>query len=370
MEQTQLDPILDPILLVDDEKDNLQALQRLLRGHFHVVSTTSALEALQLMGSQRFHVIVSDQRMPDMTGVELLEKAKKLSPHSTRILLTGYTDIDSVIDAINRGHIYRYIAKPWDPEEFKITLKQANEAFQLRKELEEKNRALEKSLSELSLLDKAKARFLSLISHELNTPLTVLQSFMSLLSQSQAELSKDLQKSVSALSGAVHRFSEIVTEVLTYTRLESAGKLKLGQIDLDKQVKKMIEDTRTACHSRKIQVKYESDNLGKETFDWEKMELALDRIITSIIERAKPDSEIDLKAKNESGRLILSFAWNGDPLPANAFKPFETGSPELHHHKNLGLSLAIAKLIIEGHGGKILEPQPCSKENSLTLQLK
>jgi CheY-like chemotaxis protein len=71
-----LHPLLDPILLVDDEKDNLQALNRLLRGLFQVTTTTSPLEALQLMGAQRFHVIVSDQRMPDMSGVELLEKAK------------------------------------------------------------------------------------------------------------------------------------------------------------------------------------------------------------------------------------------------------------------------------------------------------
>ncbi|MFM8314103.1 MAG: response regulator, partial [Deltaproteobacteria bacterium] len=127
-----MEQILDPILLVDDEKDNLQALQRLLRGLFQVTLTTSPLEALKLISTQKFHVIVSDQRMPDMTGVELLEKAKKLCPQATRVLLTGYTDIESVIDAINRGHIYRYIAKPWDPEDLKLTLKQANEAYRLR----------------------------------------------------------------------------------------------------------------------------------------------------------------------------------------------------------------------------------------------
>ena len=365
-----MDPILDPILLVDDEKDNLQALQRLLRGLFNVTTTTSPLEALQMMGNQRFHVIVSDQRMPDMSGVELLEKAKKLSPHSTRILLTGYTDIDSVIDAINRGHIYRYIAKPWDPEEFKLTLKQANEAFQLRKELEEKNRALEKSLSELSLLDKAKARFLSLISHELNTPLTVLQSFMSLLSQSQAELSKDLQKSVSALSGAVHRFSEIVTEVLTYTRLESAGKLKLGQIDLDRQLAKAVEDLKSGAQKKSVSLNFISGGLGKEQLDWEKMELALNRILSSIVDRAHPKTEVVLKTCNEGGQLFLTTFWTGEPLDPDAFKPFETGSSEMHHQKNLGLSLAIAKLIIESHGGKILESEASDTVQSLTLQLK
>lgn len=348
-----LDSILDPILLVDDEKDNLQALQRLLRGIFDVTVCSSPLEAIRMMGSREFHVIISDQRMPTMTGVELLEKAQKISPQSTRILLTGYTDIDSVIDAINRGHIYRYIAKPWDPEELKITLNQANESFRLRKEVEEKNKALEKSLAELSLLDKAKARFLSLISHELNTPLTVLQSFMSLLSQSQAELSNDLQKSVSALSKAVHRFSEIVSEVLTYTKLESSGNLKLQKVVLQSELQKLVASIKPQADEKKVILKLETTDFLEDSFDWEKMGLALNRILTAVLLRVSSDSQLSLRASKEGGSLFLDVEWLGEPLPPEAFKPFETGASELHHHKNLGLSLAIAKLILEGHGGKI-----------------
>ena len=364
-----MDPLLDPILLVDDEKDNLQALQRLLRGHFDVTVTHSPIEALQLISGQTFNVIVSDQRMPSMSGVELLEKAKKLSPHSTRILLTGYTDIESVIDSINRGHIYRYIAKPWDPEELKITLKQANESFRMRQELEEKNKTLEKTLSELSLLDKAKARFLSLVSHELNTPLTVLQSFMSLLSQSQAELSNDLQKSVSALSRAVHRFSEIVNEVLTYTKIESSGSLKLSKVSIDSCLKKLLADLSQSFESKKLSLSFENSNPVEATLDWEKMELALKRILMAILERAIPGTRIQFLLEKREGFLELSTQWQGESLPNDAFKPFETGSSEMHHHKNLGLSLAIAKLIIEGHGGAI-DSTTSDAQQILKLSLK
>ncbi|NBY19701.1 response regulator, partial [bacterium] len=163
-------------------------------------------------------MIVSDQRMPEMTGVELLEKAKKLSPLSTRILLTGYTDIDSVIDAINRGQIYRYVSKPWEPEDFKMTLRQANEAFLLKKELQEKNASLEKALKELTLLDRAKSRFLSLVSHELNTPLTVMNSFIDLISESKKELPADFAKAMGSIQGASRRLGEIVKEVVDYVR--------------------------------------------------------------------------------------------------------------------------------------------------------
>ena len=363
-----MDPILDPILLVDDEKDNLQALQRLLRGEFQVATTASPIEALQLIGSHTYNVIVSDQRMPSMSGVELLEKAKKLSPHSTRILLTGYTDIDSVIDSINRGHIYRYIAKPWDPEELKLTLRQANEAFRMRKELEEKNQVLEKTLSELSLLDKAKARFLSLISHELNTPLTVLQSFMSILSQSQAELSNDLQKSVSALSRAVQRFSEIVNEVLVYTKIESSGKLKFSRISVPLQLRKLLSDLTVVSEPKKIQLVLKNSEDLYEELDWEKMELALRKIFMAVLDRASAETSIEFSLSQNQKNLELLLKWNGDSLPLEAFKPFETGESELHHHKNLGLSLAIAKLIIEGHGGSIQNNS--TEESKLNLVLK
>lgn len=182
---------MNRILIVDDEKDNLQALVRLLRTHFEVETTTSPFEALKWIQKDKFSVIISDQRMPEMKGVDLLEKAKHVSPSTTRVLLTGYTEIESVIDAINRGNVYRYIAKPWDPEELKTIVKQADEAFRLRQEVETKNRELTKAVSDLKKLDQAKVRFLSLISHELNTPLTVMTSFLSILDEKKSVLGED-----------------------------------------------------------------------------------------------------------------------------------------------------------------------------------
>ncbi len=92
---------MDPILIIDDEKDNLEALKRLLRSDFEITTCQSPFEAIKILQSKSFNVIVSDQRMAEMTGVELLEKAKTLRPLSTRVLLTGYTDIDSVIGCEN-----------------------------------------------------------------------------------------------------------------------------------------------------------------------------------------------------------------------------------------------------------------------------
>ena len=121
------------ILCVDDEIDNLDALERIFRKTYHVFKAISAKEAtIVLKDHADISVIVSDQRMPGMSGVEFLENTVTTHPETIRILLTGYTDIESVITAINKGQIFRYITKPWDTADLMNTVVRAYEKFQLR----------------------------------------------------------------------------------------------------------------------------------------------------------------------------------------------------------------------------------------------
>jgi response regulator RpfG family c-di-GMP phosphodiesterase len=114
-----------PILLVDDESEILFSLRGLLRTEFDVHTAESGAEALEILNRQSIHAIMSDQRMPNMTGVELLRRAKEERPEAVRMVFTGYADIKAVIDAVNEGGIYRYLTKPWDPDELVAALRQA-----------------------------------------------------------------------------------------------------------------------------------------------------------------------------------------------------------------------------------------------------
>ncbi len=351
---------MHPILIVDDERDNLEALQRLVRNQYEVTTTTSPFDAVKLIQKNTYHVIISDQRMPEMSGVELLEKAKSVSPASIRILLTGYTDVDSIIGAINRGNIYRYIAKPWDPEDLRLTLRQADEAYLLRKELETKNKALSesnqelnKALQELKLLDQAKASFLSLISHELNTPLTVLGSFAGFLNDAKETLSEDVQKAVSGITTAADRFKEIVAEVLTYTKLESQPNFHLQPFDLATEVKALVAEWRKGASKKHIQVKLKSVENVTVHCDPQRMKLALNRLADDAIRNAPDKGEIQVwvESGDKSGSVCI---WRKGPvLSMEAFNPLVTSGAELNHHRNLGLGLAMCRLIIEGHGGAL-----------------
>ena len=137
------------MLVVDDEPDNLDLLYRTFRRDFQVLRAESGAQALELLSTEgEVAVIISDQRMPEMKGTEFLSKTVPQFPDTVRIILTGFTDVEDLVDAINAGQVYRYITKPWDPEELKDVVQNAAETYDLLKQrLEE----LEQAQSQASL---------------------------------------------------------------------------------------------------------------------------------------------------------------------------------------------------------------------------
>lgn len=124
------------ILLVDDEENNLMLLYRTLRGKYDIVKTTSPLDAIELMKTQQFHLVLSDHKMPEMDGVDFLKYVYQTYPETVRILVTAYSDIAILIGAINEAKIYRYIKKPFNPAELELIVEAGLEYFQLKKDNE------------------------------------------------------------------------------------------------------------------------------------------------------------------------------------------------------------------------------------------
>jgi len=146
---------LQPILYIDDEKDNLTVFYSTFRRYFEVHLASSGEEGLELMKKHDMHLVIADQRMPEMTGIEFLEKIIPEYPDCVRMVLTGYSDVEAIIQAINKGRVYRYVTKPWQKEELKIIIEQALETFQLKRQnrklvtdLQEANQTLEKKVKE------------------------------------------------------------------------------------------------------------------------------------------------------------------------------------------------------------------------------
>ena len=129
------------LLVVDDEADVCDSVHDLLRREFRVLRATSANEGFRLMQEEEVHIIMTDQRMPNVTGVELLAKVKARNPNAIRLLFTGYADLESIISAINQGHVYHFLKKPWQPEELLTAVRTAAVEYdRIISEAEEGNR--------------------------------------------------------------------------------------------------------------------------------------------------------------------------------------------------------------------------------------
>ncbi len=140
------------ILYVDDEMNNLISFKALFRIKYNVFIAEGGPDAIKILNEHEIHVIITDQRMPEMTGVEFLETILQDHPDPVRILLTGYADLNAVIDAINKGKIFHYLSKPWDEEELETTINLAYDIYRKRKE--------DKETSEKLLLTNDQLEFL------------------------------------------------------------------------------------------------------------------------------------------------------------------------------------------------------------------
>lgn len=138
------------MLVVDDEPDNLDLLYRTFRRDFHVLRAESGASALSILAQEgEVAVIISDQRMPEMKGTEFLSKTVPQFPDTVRIILTGFTDVEDLVEAINSGQVYKYITKPWDPHELRSVVQRAAETYEL---LKHRTEELHRAQSQTALL--------------------------------------------------------------------------------------------------------------------------------------------------------------------------------------------------------------------------
>lgn len=343
------------ILCVDDEVDNVDALERLFRRKFTVLKATSAAAALDLLAKHPVTVIISDQRMPQMTGVEFLQESLKTHPNAIRILLTGYTDIDSVISAINSGQIYRYVTKPWDPVDLANAVDRAVERYEIGEELVVKNRALQKALEELQTLDQAKNQFMVLVNHELKTPLTSIMSFSDLLGESR--LDQDQTKMLSRIKMAAVRLQEMISDALEFVSAEtSQTRIELKPMAASKLFGTLPETITSVATARAVTFDFAIENqnvVGDEKL----VRNVFRRLTHNAAKFATASSVVHVTGKSIGGRYHVSIANDGVAIDERRIeqlmKPFTLNENAMNHSVGTGLGLPISQALLKLQGSKL-----------------
>lgn len=347
------------ILCVDDEIDNVDALERIFRSKYRVLKATSGAQALSLLDQNpdSIALIITDQRMPQMTGVEFLSQTLSSHPETMRILLTGYTDMESIISAVNSGQIYRYINKPWDPVDLTNTVDRAVERFEMKLELKQKNIDLQSALSDLQVLDQAKNQFMILINHELKTPLTSILSFSELLKETR--LNEEQELCVSRIEKGANRLKDLVDDVLLIVSAETKVlKPKVSPFEMTGLLVSPKADLQLSLN-RKNQSLTKIWNEKRIVADQNLVQQVLERIVHNASKFGSDNEPIVIQAQaTQPHRMKISVSNKGPQISAQVvdkiLKPFFLDEDVMNHSVGMGLGLTLCQAILKSHGSQLM----------------
>jgi signal transduction histidine kinase len=380
MESSTAKPV---ILYVDDEEDNLVVFKSTFRRHYTILTATSAREGQEILAAHpEVQVVITDQRMPEVSGVEFLKVVLSFNPDPIRMVLSGFSDMEAVINAINEGKIYRYIPKPWDEQEIRMTIDGAVELFNLQRKnreltnyLAEYNKQLEVKVAErtqeLRSLNEQKSELLGIVAHDLKNPLMGILGITDMLRHAQEYglQEEDQSALVSQIWSAGNRMSELIRQLLDANAIETGNLVvNVGRIDLAFTAETIVADYQTRAQAK--QQTLEFDTAVSPAFvmaDESLLHQVLDNLISNAIKYSPlgkhirvvvTESTIADKTNSQVPAFRLGVYDEGPGLTdedkTRLFGAFQrlSAQPTGGEHST-GLGLSIAKKMVEAMNGCI-----------------
>jgi signal transduction histidine kinase len=357
----------ETVLYADDDTTNLKVFAATLRPSFHVICAEGGQEALDVMRRQEVAVLVTDQRMPRMSGVELLEATAREHPDVVRILITAYADLDAAIGAINRGQVSRYIRKPWTPEELRAVIGEAAEVFRTRTQL----RVLQTRLRETERV-YAVGVVAASVAHDLRNPLMIAQAALEkarkmLLAQPTTGESRALAN-IDKAAQAVGHISEIVAGMDLSQRRTQAN----TTADLAEVVRLTLSFLQGALRRRgALQVYLEP--VPKVVGSPTALGQAILNLLVNALEALPEDDDaaasVVVRLRREETSAVVEVEDTGAGMPPEVleriFDPFYSTKTE----GGTGLGLAISKRIVDEVGGTLEARSTMGKGTRFTVRV-
>lgn len=333
------------VLYLDDEDNNLLAFRSFFRKDYEVHTATVPEDAIKLLEEQQFQIIVTDQRMPSMTGVEFLEKTLETNPDSIRLLITGQSDINLVIEAINRGRVNKYIQKPWDWDKLKLIMENCCDLYQKGQELKFKNEELLKTNDELN-------RFIYSASHDLRSPLMSILGIVQLAKMDETTN----HEYFNIIEGSVNKLDKYVKSIIEYYQ-NSRSEEQIEKADL----KEIVSDIIDMLKNQDQNTEFVVEDVSQSEFagDAFRLKVVLNNIIGNAIKYRHPERQkhtVSVKINVQPEIVNITVSDTGIGIDAEhldkIFKMFYRA--QLTNNKQgSGLGLFIVKESLNKVGGDI-----------------
>ncbi|TAD95456.1 MAG: hybrid sensor histidine kinase/response regulator [Bacteroidetes bacterium] len=374
------------ILYVDDEVNNLHVFRSAFFRFYQIFTAASAKEGMKIMEENEIHLIISDQKMPEITGTEFLAATVAQHPNSMRMILSGYSDIEVIMEAVNKCGIYQYILKPWDRRTLKLIIDNAISKYQLSidnaklmadlensnnaleekvnqrtESLEQKTKLLEKTNEELLNVNKIKDKLFSIISHDLRGPIGTLTNFVSTLIQYQDAFSpEEITELAQQIQASVINVGDLLKNLLQWSRLQMSTIVVNAKIlNLYSLLEKQQKTLQPTAYQKNIELVLE--NIPKDLLvkaDEDMLNLVLRNLIGNSLKFTDKNGKIRLLAQKEGNFVKVSINDSGVGMSGevreNLFKA------DQHHtsygtanEKGTGLGLKLCKEFVEKQEGEI-----------------
>lgn len=336
------------ILYVDDEQSNLIVFEAAFEDEFNIHTVTSAEAALKFLESRLVPVVVADQRMPEMTGVEMFALIRKIYPHTQRVILSGFSDSDAIIDAINQGQVFQFVRKPWQRIELMAVLRRALDAHDLSLQnsvLTDRMLVSERS----AMLGQATGR----IAHEMGNQLNLLPLIE--LIEDEYRDDPQLQQLADVAHQTYDRLTELIDEVKTFMKFEAEGETRLSPLNLAESLHELASFVRfnSGISSELIELDIRSEPVVAGN------RLKLHQVLVNLVKNAadaigdRADGRIRLVLDQSGDEAILRVIDNGVGIPdevcGKIWQPFYTTKGRCGN----GMGLDICRRLVELHQGSI-----------------
>lgn len=335
------------ILYIDDEDNNLKAFKASFRRDFEIYTVSDAAEAYRILDEIDIHVALADQRMPKVSGVEFFEKIQEKHPDIVRILITAYTNSQTIIDAVNKGKINQYVVKPWDPQNLKNIIDSSFDAHQVKKELKHKNSELLKTNDELN-------RFVYSASHDLRAP---LMSILGLVELSRLEKgSGDPYVYLDMIERSVQKLDVFIQNIIEYYQ-NARAESNYEQIEFKTLVSEVVETLKNTDPSVKFNLDIEQE--GEFYNDEFRVHVIMNNLVSNAIKYQKSDNsnpEVNIQIRADQKKATIKIKDNGVGILQehleNIFKMFFRTKTQ-NRTPGTGIGLYIVKEALSKINGEI-----------------